>query len=634
MCGIFGLIATPWQEDAASALATLDSRGPDAHDLLHLGPVTLGHTRLSVIDLAGGRQPMRSPSGHLTLVFNGEIYNFPTLRQELEQLGHRFTTRSDTEVLLVGYQAWGDSLPRRLDGMFAFAVWHEPEQTLFAARDRFGIKPFLYAHGQGFAFASTLAPFLALRGFPRRLNGAALRDFLAFQTPCTPHTFLADVQQLPPAHQLRYQAREQKISLERYWSIPHPSPHPPPPREEIVTRVDAALRESVQRQRLADVPLGAFLSGGIDSSLLVHYLAETTTRPIQTFSMRFAEEEFDETPQARAVAQQFGCEHHELDAPHIDGRTLLAALHDLDQPLADPSYVMVHALARLTRQQVTVAISGDGGDELFGGYGRFFQTEADFPERFGQAGLRYLVERGWLPGALLRRTLHGRDLLFYRRVELGPWPVSRKSMARYLTPEALPLCQVPKTLELWHALLAEFGGRMDTAALMRADLWTYLSENCLVKTDRASMAHGLEVRVPMLGNPVVDAVLSLPATVHGDTSTNKKAILKEIARRTLPETVWNRPKHGFSVPLPSLLPGTWRGAGEDLFTENKIKTLAPFLHAPAVAGLWQNLQAGKRVAHRLVYTFLVLLAWLERHPMQDLVQPTESFPGRDKSDTP
>jgi len=616
MCGIFGLIGTPWREQADRALAAIDSRGPDERTLVDVGEARLGHTRLSVIDLAGGHQPMLSPDGSLALVFNGEIYNFLELRVELEARGYRFATRSDTEVLLHGYSAWGDDLPIRLDGMFAFAVWDVRRRQLFAARDRLGIKPFFYAMHPGFAFASTLAPLLRIEGFPHELDWQALRDYLAYQTCLAPASFLAGVAQLPPACRLRWDAMSGRLDVVPYWTIPEPG-ETSLGRDELVERTDAALRESVRRQLVADVPLGAFLSGGIDSSLVVRYMAEAGARPVKTFSLRFAESGFDETAHALAVADRFGCEHQVLDAPRIDADAFTAAIADLDQPLADPAYVMTHALSRLTRRHVTVALSGDGGDELFAGYGRYRIQAGDFPRRHGQSLLRAAVLNGWLPASLLRRTLWGEERMLYRQVELGPWPVSRKSLAAYLSPDVHAACRIENTLERWRTLARGFAGQMNTARLMRADLWTYLSDNCLAKTDRASMAHGLEVRVPMLGNPVLDQVLQWPAGVHFDTGGGK-AILRELARRHLPEAVWNRPKHGFSVPLRALFNGPWRAPGEEL--TSRCGDIAPFLDARAVSRLWSDARAGK-ASLRLAYTFLVLLIWLDRNRLPSRTAP-------------
>lgn len=610
MCGILGFVGTRWRPKAAQALAALTRRGPDAQSVLDLGETVLGHARLAIIDLAGGHQPMVSPDGRHALVFNGEIYNFAELRRQLEAKGYAFATRSDTEVLLHGWDAWGEGLPGRLDGMYAFAVWDTRRRSLFAARDPLGIKPFMYAaEDGGLVFASTLAPFLALPDFPRRLDAEALRDYLAFQVPLAPHTFVRAVRQLPPGHLLRFDAASGRLETARHWSIPRPTAAAVD-RETLLAGVDAALQESVRRQLVADVPLGAFLSGGIDSSLMVRYMAEAGARPLKTFSMRFADEGFDETPHARAVARQFGCEHHELAAPGIDGDAFAAAIGDLDQPLADPAYVMTHALARLTRQHVTVAISGDGGDELFCGYPRFLDGEDRHPPKAWQPLLRRAVAAGLAPAALLRRSLWGRELLHYRRVELGPWP-GRKNLGRYLAPGVAAAAHPERTLGLWLDLIDELGGRADTATLMRADLWTYLSENCLAKTDRASMAHSLEVRVPLLGQPVLDAVLGLPAEAH--TAGGAKSLLLEIARRSLPETVWNRQKHGFSTPLAGYFAGGWRAVCDEAVAAAKMR--APFLDAAAVAALWKGALAG-RASRRLAYTFVVLLIWLERHRLE------------------
>jgi asparagine synthase (glutamine-hydrolysing) len=617
MCGILGFVGTRWRAHAGRALESLYSRGPDAQTLTDLGEVVLGHTRLAVIDLAGGSQPMRSPDGRYTLVFNGEIYNFAELRQALEAAGAQFASdHSDTEVLLHGYRIWGEAMLPRLDGMFAFAVWDAAERTLFAARDPLGIKPLMVAPiDGGLIFASTLAPFFRLPGFPRRLDPEALRDTLAFQTPLAPQTMLADVRALPPGHLLRFDAATAQTKIARYWSIPRPQPDIDiRDREALVARVDAALAESIRRQRVADVPLGAFLSGGIDSSLIVRYLAETSAVPIETFSLRFApshfDAAFDETEHARAVAEKFGCKHHVLDAPDIDGAGFAAAIAALDQPLADPAYVMTYALSRLTREHVTVAVSGDGGDELFGGYPRFLDTEDRYPRRWYQPAMRGLIDRGLLPESLLRRSLFAQDMVHYRRVEMGPWP-GRKNLTALLSPDIARAAKPQRTLARWRDLITELGGRMDAATLMRADLWTYLSENCLAKTDRASMAHGLEVRVPLLGQPVIDAVLGLPAAVH--FSGGSKSLLTELARRHLPETVWNRPKHGFSVPLDRLFQGAWRDVCETAI--GRCATIAPFLDAPAVQRVWRG-ALERRASRRLAYTLVVLLLWLESHPME------------------
>ncbi|TMH55858.1 MAG: asparagine synthase (glutamine-hydrolyzing) [Betaproteobacteria bacterium] len=610
MCGIFGLIDTPWRDGAGAALDTLRTRGPDDSAVLDLGEAVLCHTRLAVIDLVSGQQPMRSADGRYAIVFNGEIYNFRELRKELAGAGHEFTTQSDTEVLLQGFAAWGERVVPRLDGMFAFAVWDAHERVLFAARDRMGIKPFFYSTVAGFSFGSTLAPFLRLDGFPRQVDYQALRDYLACQTALAPHSFLNAVRQLSPASQLVWTASDGRLEIKRYWDIPAPSDLAFN-RAELVDRVDAAIGDSVRAQLVADVPLGAFLSGGIDSGLMVHYMARAGARPLRTFNLRFREAAFDETPYARAVAERFGTEHHAVDAPQIDGASFAQAIDELDQPLADPAYVMTHALSRLTRSFVTVAISGDGGDELFGGYARFREEEDRYPRRPGQDLLRELVEAGWLPGALLRRSLHGRDRVFYRRVELGPWEVSRKSLKRYLAPDAWARCMPEKTLGLWRELAASFGGRMNTESLMRADLWTYLSDNCLAKTDRASMAHGLEVRVPLLGNAVLDSVLRLSAKAH--FNGEDKLLLRDLARRYLPDSVWNRPKHGFSVPLRELFNGAWRDRCEDVV--HRTAEIAPFLNAPAVSTLWRAARAGHG-SRRLAYTFVVLLIWLEQHRLK------------------
>lgn len=609
MCGILLAIGDVFRADFDAALAALKSRGPDAREVLAHGHALLGHARLAVIDIDGGRQPMTAANGRLAMVYNGEIYNFTPLRRELEAAGHAFATRSDTEVLLTGYLHWGESVVEKLDGMFAFAIHDLGDGSVFIARDRLGIKPLFWGeHGGGLVVASTLAPIFALTAFPKQLDAEGLRDYLSFQTPLAPHTLVRGIRALPPGACLHWRAGAANAPRQ-WWTIPPPS-EAAPATEELLAETDQLLAQAVRGQLVADVPLGAFLSGGIDSSLVVHYMAQAGARPLKTFSVRFAEAGFDESPAALAVAQRYGTEHHVLDAPRLNADTLATALADLDQPLADPAYVPTWALSQLTRRHVTVALSGDGGDELFGGYSRFLDTADLHPDSTAKRALRALRARGLAPAGLTRRALAGPELLLYRRVELGDYPGSRKDLRRYLAPETAAAAHPEHSMLAWRELVERFGF-YDRGALMRADLWTYLSENCLAKTDRASMAHGLEVRVPLLANAVQDRMLRLPAAVHFDAGGGK-ALLRALARRHLPEAVWNRAKHGFSVPLRANFAGPWHDWGEAQVAAAGVR--APWLDAAAIAALWRQARQG-RGNLRLLYTFVVLLAWLERHPL-------------------
>jgi asparagine synthase (glutamine-hydrolysing) len=610
MCGILLTVGDVYRTDFDAALAALKSRGPDASEVLAHGDALLGHARLAVIDIAGGRQPMTAANCRLAMVYNGEIYNFAALRRELEVAGRAFSTRSDSEVLLTGYLHWGKAVVERLDGMFAFAIHDAQDGSVFLARDRLGIKPLFWGeHAGGLVAASTLAPFFELTSFPKKLDAEGLRDYLALQTPLAPRTLVRNIHALPPGACLRWQAGG-STAPRQWWTIPDATERAPD-HEALVAETDGLLAQAIKDQLVADVPLGAFLSGGIDSSLVVHYMAQAGARPLKTFSVRFAEAGFDESPAARAVAEQYGTEHHVLDAPQLTADTLAAALAGLDQPLADPAYIPTWALSRLTRQHVTVALSGDGGDELFGGYPRFLDIADRHPDSTAKRLLRAMLRHGLAPASLTRRALAGADLLLYRRVELGDYPGSRKDLHRYLAPELAAASRPQATLELWRELASRHGG-YDRGALLRADLWTYLSENCLAKTDRASMAHGLEVRVPLLANALQDRMLRLPASVHFDAGGGK-ALLRALARRHLPEAVWNREKHGFSVPLRANFTGPWRDWCDAQVAAAPAR--APWLAAGPLAALWQEARRGKGNV-RLMYTFAVLLAWLEKHPLE------------------
>jgi asparagine synthase (glutamine-hydrolysing) len=605
VCGLLTIVGDRYANGFDAALDSLTSRGPDAQGVWHEDDVHLGHRRLSVIDLHAGQQPMLSADGRFALVYNGEIYNFPDLRRELESFGRTFRTACDTEVLLEGYVHWGRKILDHLDGMFAFVIWDRRDKSLFAARDRFGIKPLFYSTHQGFVAASTMQPFFKIPGFPRRLDYEALREYLAVQSIPSPMTMLRDVRSLPPASWLSWDQATDRIEIGRYWDIPR-STSDAMGFDDLVDASDTALAMSVKRQLVADVPLGAFLSGGIDSSLMVHYMASVSSKPVKTFTVRFDDRDgYDESRYAKLVAERYGCEHHELNAHEIDGGILAKSLADLDQPLADPACLPLRELCELTREHVTVAVAGDGGDELFGGYPRFQRGESSYT---GSAPFNMLQRLGLLPPGLRRRALRGVDSLIWDRVKFGPFPGTRKDMASLLTHDAADACAIDQTMRYWIDLAQQFGSPIEADQLMRADLWTYLSENCLVKSDRASMAHSLEARVPMLGNPVVDLVLPQPASVkmqHG-----LKSVLVELSKRHLTPDVWDRPKHGFSVPLQTYFTGSWRERCEDWIS--RCEALAPFLNAKTVRARWSACLSG-RGDKRGMYTLIVLLGWLDTH---------------------
>lgn len=612
MCGVLVTIGERWSNDFEAALDTLTSRGPDDRGVWADGDVRLGHRRLSIIDLShAGHQPMSTPDGRYHITFNGEIYNFTDLRRDLEAEGVAFTGHSDTEVLLHAVARWGvnETLPR-LDGMFGFAVWDATKQTLIAARDRFGIKPLYYSTVDGMIVSSTLAPFWKLRDFPRKLHYPALRDYLAAQSVFTPDAILRDVHALPQGAVLRWSRKTGEKHVESFWDIP-PAQPTDLTFDEIADRCDAALAESVRRQLVSDVPVGAFLSGGIDSSLMVYYMQQCSRQPVRTFSISFPGlEKYDEARYARLAAEQMGTQHVELSASEADFDTFRKLAAELDQPLADPALLPTMALSELTRQHVTVAISGDGGDELFGGYDRFLQTEDLWPDRRRHQLCRALLNMGLLPRQLFSKGLRGRDRVLWQRVRLGPWPRSRKAIEPLLSPDAYAQCDIDRTLHRWRDLTLRYGSGMGSDALMRSDLWTYLSDNCLVKTDRASMCSSLEVRVPILGNPVVDAVLPLHADLK--MAGGLKPILKALAGRHIDPRVWDRPKHGFSVPLKRYFNTTWKSGCEQLISESR--DIAPFINHAALQRQWDRTINGRGDA-RVTYTLLLLIEWLRTHPV-------------------
>jgi asparagine synthase (glutamine-hydrolysing) len=587
MCGIAGFADSTFGGRPAQGPMRLDAefnlvhrmcdvirhRGPDDEGI-HVGPgIGLGMRRLSIIDLAGGRQPIHNETKTIWVVFNGEIYNYRELRAELEAFGHRFYTSSDTESIVHAYEQWGEDAFRRLRGMFAVALWDEPARTLLLARDRAGQKPVHYAERGGrLYFASEIKSLLAARAVDPSLNLAALDHYLAFLYTPRDASIFEGVRKLPPGHFLRW--RDGRAEIKQYWQVAAQETFTGS-EGEAVEALGGVLQEAVCSHMVSDVPLGAFLSGGVDSSAVVGMMARASARPVKTFSIGFDEPEFDELEHARTVARHFGTDHHEF-VVRPDGLSILEDLiGHFDEPFADSSAIPTWYVSEIARRHVTVVLSGDGGDELFGGYDRYLPHPrvARF-DRVPVPGLRAAASLAW---PLLPHGMKGKTFLRH---------VAKDLDGRYL--DSIAMFQADERAALYapdvRAALARlrqgFGGQAaDSEAalsrhfdrfaalphdsrMMRFDFETYLPEDVLTKVDRMSMAHSIETRVPLLDNLVVDFAATLPAGFK-IRNGRRKHILKETLRPMLPAGILDRKKQGFGIPL-----GTWfRGGLTGLFSE-------------------------------------------------------------------
>jgi asparagine synthase (glutamine-hydrolysing) len=565
MCGFVAILQDAPTIEVATARRALDAlahRGPDAADEWREREVFLGHRRLSIIDLATGGQPMLSADERYVIVFNGEIYNFIELRNLLAHEGVVFRTRSDTEVILEGFRRWGSHVVQRLHGMFAFVIWDRLRQVAFGARDQLGIKPLCWTvHRGALIVSSTLEPFGVLSEF-NQLDLVAVRDLMAFDYIPVPRTILDGVHKLEPGSRFEWHFGADEPTIERYWSPPVANTASSAPDEY---ELEELLERAVKQQMISDVPIGAFLSGGIDSSLLVALMARHSSMPVRTFSVAFAEGDADESPIANLVARRFGTDHIVLRAEEVGPEALLELLGRLDEPFCDPTFVPTYTLSQLTRRHVKVALSGDGGDEVFGGYPKYLWGETDWqPLPLGSLCHRALQAFPWRPrgvGRVYWRILSPQDRIRFAWARYGNFPVFRKDMRQLLARAYQDAAEVDDYFEPWERRARRYGQRFDADMLMRVDLETYLSENCLVKTDRASMLASLEVRVPYLDETVLDRILPLPAQ-QKIIDGRLKALLMPIARRLLPREVWDRPKHGFNIPLDVWLAGAWRPAVE------------------------------------------------------------------------
>jgi len=568
MCGIAGFV-----DSDRSARADVDlvhrmcevirHRGPDDEGIRVEPGVGLGMRRLSIIDLAGGHQPIHNETESVWVVFNGEIYNYQELRDELEGHGHRFYTSSDTETIVHAYEQWGEDAFARLRGMFGIALWDRDTRTLLLARDRAGQKPLHYAsRGGRLFFASEIKSLLAVRAVEPQLNLAALDHFLAFLYTPRDTSIFEGVHKLPPGHYLRWQ--DGRIDVRRYWQIGAEESFAGT-EAEAVDALRAVLEDAVRSHLISDVPLGAFLSGGVDSSAVVGMMARASARPVKTFSIGFDDPEFDELEHARTVARHFATDHHEF-VVRPDGLSILDDLiAHFDEPFADSSAIPTWYVSEIARRHVTVVLSGDGGDELFGGYDRYLPHPrvARF-DRLPLPGVRAAAALAW---PLLPHGVKGKN--FLRHVARDPDGRYLDSVAFFHADERAALysgdVRAAAGLEAERTLgrhFDRFAALPHDSRMMRFDFETYLPEDVLTKVDRMSMAHSIESRVPLLDNRVIDFAATLPARFKIKDG-RRKHVLKETLRTMLPDSILSRRKQGFGIPL-----GTWfRGGLTGLFSD-------------------------------------------------------------------
>ena len=623
MCGICGLASRGAVDPQrlARMSATLDHRGPDSDGTFVADGVGLAARRLSIIDLAAGDQPIANEDGTVVVVQNGEIYNYAELTHQLRRAGHAFRTHSDTEVIAHAYEEWDLGFAERLRGMFAIAIWDAPRRRLVLARDRYGIKPLYYrVAGDELSFASEL------RALPRgEIDLDALECLLAFNSIPAPYSIFREVRKLPQGHLLVW--TDGREALERY-ARPAPVPASEVRAEEeaeLVEELRARLRDSVRAHLVSDVPVGVLLSGGVDSCTLAALAAEEATYPLRTFSIGFAERSFDELADARRVAERYGTIHRE----HVlepDAALLLPALADaFDEPFADSSALPTYLVSRLAREDVKVALSGEGGDELFGGY---YTYAADLlAQRVGWAApaLKPLAEH--LPTSTSKAAFDYRLKRFVRAAHLPPlerhhgWKEIFSADARAeLRGTRSPFDPV----DVLRARFDETEGAELLARLQDVDLGTYLVDDLLVKTDRASMAHSLEARVPFLDSVVTGFALALP-TRHKVRGLRKKVLLRKAVEPLLPPEVVHGRKRGFSIPAAAWLRGELEPFARDTLSADTLRTQGFFRHEP-VQRLLDEHVSGTQDWSRQLWCLLAFTLWHERHVEQEPRSPRADVP--------
>jgi asparagine synthase (glutamine-hydrolysing) len=620
MCGIAGTFnfdpADPIDRDRLAAMTTvITHRGPDSDGFYVSGGVGLGFRRLSILDLSTGDQPLANEDGTIWVIFNGEIYNFAEIRSELESFGHRFRTHTDTEVIVHAYEQWGDRAVERFRGMFGFALWDEPRRRLLLVRDRLGIKPVYYSvKPSGITFGSEIKSIIEDPDIPRDWSPEALDAYLALQyVPC-PRTMYKAIWKLPPGHLLV--AEHNRVTVRRYWDLTFTGDGDPAREAEYLERLEALVAESVRLRLIADVPLGAFLSGGIDSSVVVAAMVEACSSRVLTTSVGFDADAFNELAYARTVATHLGTESYEkIVTPDIVDLLPKIAWH-FDEPFADSSAVPTYYVSKAARERVTVALSGDGGDEMWAGYARHRVERWEGAARrwlgpaggrvagrlaglvpLGVKGARSLRHLALTPAeACARKHAYGlfdgntRDTLYSRDFAIGVQdadPFAGFRVAYQSCPSADPL---------------------DRA--LYVDVKTYLVDDILTKVDRMSMAVSLEARVPLLDHKLLEFAATVPTSLKLKQGQSKY-LLRRLLEKRVPKSIIDRPKHGFEAPTGEWLRGPLAPMVDGLLGDGRLRDRGVFDDG-SVARLWQEHRSGTRDHRHRLWSLVMLELWFRQ----------------------
>jgi asparagine synthase (glutamine-hydrolysing) len=623
MCGIYGQLSLSTNNQiSASAKAALDSlthRGPDERGMWQDDDVFLGVCRLSIIDLIGGQQPIWNESNTCCLVYNGELYNFLDLRPELEAKGHVFRTRSDTEVILHAYEEWGPDCLRRFNGMFAIAIWDGRRRSLFLARDRIGEKPlYYYRDSHQLVFASEIKAILGDPSVPKQMNLRGLANFLAFGHAVAPETIYKNIYKLLPGHY--FIAKDGHIQIVQYWDVGEEPQLPTEAvlvEEEYVERILSLLDDSVRRRIIADVPVGAFLSGGVDSSTIVTLMQRHATGPVKTFSLGFSiGGAYNELSDARRVAEYLGTDHHELQVEHVDlVQTLRTLVYHYDEPFGDPAGFPLYLLSRFAHEHVKVVLAGDGGDELFGGYRRYAADQLASLYRF----LPRVLTNMWVP-ALVNRLPRLRRIK--RAVQTLPitdparryvaWLVlfTPEMQAELLRPDVYTAVADHDPAWPYPYHYARLNGC--TAAdhlnrLMYVDLKTLLVDAYMEKTDKATMACSLEARLPLLDHRLVELAFQIPGR-YKIRGWSTKRIFKQAVSRLIPPGVLRKPKHGFAVPIDPWFRGDLKSFTFEVLLDERTRRRGYF-NISVVERLWREHVEGRHVWDEYLWLLLNFELW-------------------------